>query len=355
MQSDLQRSHIGIPSWLLPALGYLMSIICLGWVLHGVDFHEMASDIRSLRWGWVAFGVAADIGVYFYQAWRWNLLLIPVARPKLWRSVQAIYVGLFSNEVLPLRPGELIRSYLQAHWSEIPFSVAFASAIIERVFDGIWLVAAFVLVVSHPARAGVALPRDVTDLARALGVVVTVCCATLAVAMFWKSHALAAIPKTRWGSKLRVLIDDLHIMGRSRYFYLAALASLPYLLIQVIPVYALIRSYDLDLGLVPALVAVVIWRLATVLPQAPGNIGPSQAALVLALGLFGVDKTTASGLSLITWAAVTLPLLFVGFIALAFTDAKLSDLHAYAKARVSLRAGAHFRARKDSPVPPGSV
>jgi uncharacterized protein (TIRG00374 family) len=249
--------------------------------------------------------------------------------------VQAIYVGLFSNEVLPLRPGELIRSYLQAHWCEVPFSVAFASAIIERLFDGIWLVAAFVLVVAHPSRVGATMPRDVTDLAKVLSVVVGVSGAALAITMYWKRHAHEAIPKTRWGLRLRVLIEDLHITGRSRYFYLAALASLPYLLLQVIPVYALIRSYDLDLGLAPALVVLVIWRLATVLPQAPGNIGPSQAALVVALGLFGVDKTTATGLSLVMWAAITLPLLFVGFVAFALTDAKLSDLHAHAKAKAA--------------------
>jgi uncharacterized membrane protein YbhN (UPF0104 family) len=135
--------------------------------------------------------------------------------------------------------------------------------------------------------------------------------------------------------KARVLIEDLHIMGRSRYFYLAAAASLPYLLLQMVPVYAMIRSYDLDLGVVPALVVLVIWRLATVLPQAPGNIGSSQAALVLALSLFGVDKTTASGLSLVMWAAITLPLLFGGFLALALTDAKLSELFAHAKAKAS--------------------
>jgi hypothetical protein len=348
MRLDLQRLRIGIPSWLLPTLGYLISVICLAWVLQGVDYHEMARDIRSLRWGWVAFGVAADIGVYFYQAWRWNLLLVPVARPRFWRSVQAIYVGLFSNEVLPLRPGELIRSYLQAHWSEIPFSVAFASAVIERVFDGIWLVAAFLLVVSHPARAGVTLPRDVTDLAKALAAFVTVCSVALALAMFWRNRARAALPRTRWGMKLRVLIEDLHIMGRSKSFYWAAIASLPYLLIQVVPVYALIRSYDLDLGWIPALVVLVIWRLATVLPQAPGNIGPSQAALVLALGLFGVDKTTATGLSLVMWAAITLPLLFAGFIALALTDAKLSELRALARAKAAMRVGAHWRDRKNA-------
>jgi hypothetical protein len=336
MRLEFRRFHLNIPNWFLPAVGYVFSLGCLIWVLQGVDYHEMASDIRSLRWGWVAIGIVADIAVYVYQAWRWNLLLAPVCRPKLWRSVQAIYVGLFSNEVLPLRPGELIRSYLQAHWCEVPFSVAFASAIIERLLDGVWLMGAFVLVASRPSRAGVALPRDVRDLARALGTVVLVCGVGLAVAMYWRYRAHAPVPKSRWGLKLRVLIEDLHIMGRSRYFYAAAAASLPYLLLQVVPVYALIRSYDLDLGPVGALVVLVIWRLVTVLPQAPGNIGSSQAALVLALGLFGVDKTTASGLSLVMWAAITLPLLFGGFLALALTDVTLSELRAKVKAKAAL-------------------
>jgi uncharacterized protein (TIRG00374 family) len=331
MRPVLANFHVRVPSWLLAAFGYAVSIGCLIWVLQGVDFQTVIDDVRALHWGWVAFGIVADIGVYIYQAFRWNLLLRPVARPSLWKSVQAIYVGLFSNEVLPLRPGELIRSYLQARWSSVPFSVAFSSAIIERIFDGIWLVVVFVLLTASPTSAGAAMPHKMVDLAKALGVVVVACTGALALVMFWKQRAHAALPKTRWGAKLRVLIDDLHIMGRSRSFYYAALASLPYLLVQVIPVYALIQAYDLDLGLIPALVVLVIWRLATVIPQAPGNIGPSQAALVLALKLFGVSKTTSTGLSLVTWGVVTLPLLFVGFIALTLTDAKLGDLRDRAK------------------------
>jgi uncharacterized protein (TIRG00374 family) len=335
MEFNFQRFHIRVPSWLIPAIGYLISIGCLIWVLKGVDFQAVAQDVRSLHWGWVALAIGTDVAVYVYQAWRWNLVLDPVAHPSLWRSVQAIYVGLFSNEVLPLRPGEVIRSYLQARWSDIPFSVAFSSAIIERIFDGIWLVIVFLLVASHPVDTNKPLPRDLRDLASFLGVAVAASTAALALVMYWKHRAHAAMPKTRWGQKLRVLIDDLHIMGRSRYFYLAAAASLPYLLVQVIPVYAVIRAYDLDLGLIPSLVVLMIWRLATVLPQAPGNVGPSQAALVLALGLFSVDKTTATGVSLVMWAAVTLPLLLGGFIALALTDSKLSELRAHAKAHAS--------------------
>ena len=41
--------------------------------------------------------------------------------------MQSIYIGLFANELLPLRPGELIRCYLLAHWSDLRLSLTFAS------------------------------------------------------------------------------------------------------------------------------------------------------------------------------------------------------------------------------------
>jgi glycosyltransferase 2 family protein len=128
-----------------------------------------------------------------------------------------------------------------------------------------------------------------------------------------------------------VLIEDLHLMGNSRSFYLAAIVSLGYLVLQVVPIYALMRGYELDLSLAPAFVVLVIWRLSTVLPQAPGNIGTSQAALAIGLGLFGVDKTTAAGLSMMTWGVITLPLLVAGFLALAMTGTNLGEIHYHAR------------------------
>jgi uncharacterized protein (TIRG00374 family) len=271
-----------------------------------------------------------DIAVYVFQAWRWNLLLEPVVRVPLWRSVQAIYVGLFTNEVFPLRPGEVVRSYLQARWSAIPFSVAVSSAVIERVFDGIWLMLLFVVTTLF-----VPYPRVVLEIGKGVGVVVVVFALLLGLVMFWKHHAHAACPKTRWGAKLRVLIDDLHLMGNSKSFYAAFLASTLYLLIQVMPIYALMRGYDLDLTMWPALVVLVVLRIGTVIPQAPGNVGPSQLLMVLALGLFGIDKTTATGLSLMTWGVITLPLLVAGAIALAITGLNLGEIRHHAHRHIS--------------------
>src|SRR5579862_8784785 len=117
----------------------LVSLAGLGWALHGVVWSELWEEIRELDWRWIALGAAADLVAYLIQGWRWSLLLRPLGPVSVWSATRAIFVGLFANEVLPLRGGELIRCFLVTRWSEIPISVTLASALIERIFDGLVL------------------------------------------------------------------------------------------------------------------------------------------------------------------------------------------------------------------------
>ncbi len=123
----------------------VVSVACLAWALQGVSWTELWEDIRELDWRWVTVAAVADLLIYVVQGWRWSLLLLPVAPVSPWASVGAIYVGLFANEVLPLHAGELIRCFLMARWSKIPISVTLASALIERIFDGVLLIAGLFL------------------------------------------------------------------------------------------------------------------------------------------------------------------------------------------------------------------
>ena len=130
----------------------VVSLACLVWALNGVSWTELWEDIRELDWRWITVAAVADILIYVVQGWRWNLLLQPVGTGLAWSSVGAIFVGLFANEVLPLHAGELIRCFLMARWSKIPISVTMASALIERIFDGVLLIAGLVLFGAlHPA------------------------------------------------------------------------------------------------------------------------------------------------------------------------------------------------------------
>src|SRR5579871_5142518 len=170
MRQFLEAFRRWMPSWLPQVLGYAVSALCLVWVLHNYNFNELIAAIRTLDWKWVALSVVADLSVYLAHAWRWNTLLGPVVGLRFWRTVQAIYIGLFANEVLPLRVGELIRCYLLAHWNGLRLSLGIASAGVERVIDGFWMLAAFLVTTGFVRR----IPREFILVVQALGALLLV-------------------------------------------------------------------------------------------------------------------------------------------------------------------------------------
>jgi uncharacterized protein (TIRG00374 family) len=330
-------------SRLLTVITLVLSLACLAWALQGISWTELWEDIRELDWRWVTVAAIADILIYVVQGWRWGLLLRPVAPVTPWATVGAIFVGLFANEVLPLHAGELIRCFLMARWSKIPISVTMASALIERIFDGLLLIAGLFLSVRYIRH----FPLSSTH-TRAIGIITTgsiflaillfVCAALLAVAMYWREQTLDALLDARLFSWAHVFIEDLHLIGHSRYLYFSAAVSIPYLLVQILPIYAIMQAYGFDgVSWAQAGALMVLLRLGTVLPQAPGNIGLFQVVSTLVLTLFGVPGATARRFAAILFAVVTLPLLIVGFIALVASGAKMGDIQREAQAQMRAR------------------
>jgi uncharacterized protein (TIRG00374 family) len=319
-----------IPPWAPQTLGYCLSAACLLWVLHGYPINELIPTIRALDWRWVSLAVVSDLSVYVAHGWRWNTLLRPVIRLKLWRTVQAIYIGLFANEVLPLRTGEVIRGYLLAHWNHLRLSVGFASIALERLVDGFWMIAAF-LVTANFVKG---IPQDLIILVQVLGILILMGAIVLLWVLLRKQDAHAAIAESRWSATLRHVIEGLHLMGNVRTLGYTALISLLYLALQILSVYGLMKAYGLDLSFWVAAGVLTIVRFGTVVPNAPGNLGLFQVACVLALGLFDVEKNDAKTFSFIMFFALTLPLLIGGAVATALTGLNLGELRDRAKRSV---------------------
>jgi uncharacterized protein (TIRG00374 family) len=224
-------------SRLILVVTLVLAVACLAWWANGIGWTDLWEDIRELDWRWVAVAAIADVLVYVAQGWRWSLVLLPVAPVSPLASVGAIFVGLFANEVLPLHAGELIRCFLMARWSKIPASVTMASALIERIFDGVLLIAGLFFSLRYIRR----FPLS-HDHARAIGIITTgsiflailllLGAALLAVAMYWREQTLDALLDARLFSWAHVFIEDLHRIGHSRYLYFSGAASLLYLLLQ---------------------------------------------------------------------------------------------------------------------------
>ena len=311
-----------MPRWVPQVLGYALSVGCLAWVLYGYPISDLVPAIRSLDWKWVVLGVAADLSVYVAHAWRWNTLLSPVVRLRPWRTVQAIYIGLFANEVLPLRTGELIRCYLLAHWNDFRMSLSFTSAAVERLIDGFWMLVVFIITASFVK----GMPRDLIILVQLLGVLLFVGAALLIWVVFHKQHAHLLVAESRWASTLRHIVEGLHLMGNPRTMGLTILLSLLYLVLSILSYYALMKAYGLDLSIWVAGGVLAVVRFATVVPNAPGNVGLFQVACVVAMGLFDVEKNDAKTFSFVLFFALTLPLLIGGAVATALTGLNLGEL-----------------------------
>ena len=102
----------------------------------------------------------------------------------------------------------------------------------------------------------------------------------------------------------------------------------------------------IDLPLGAAAIVLLVVRLGTAIPNAPANIGSFQFFTVLALRLFGEDKTAAAGFSMVYFFGLTVPLWILGLLAISRTGISLSTIRFEAAALGRYTDHAQFAHRK---------
>ena len=99
-------------------------------------------DLAKVDYKWVLLGMGFDVLSYVVQAARWKFLLSPFGKVRITKAIRAVYAGLFANLVFPLRPGELLRSYLLSNSEDISIGRVLGSVGVERLIDLVIAVAA---------------------------------------------------------------------------------------------------------------------------------------------------------------------------------------------------------------------
>ncbi len=329
-----RRTVVTMLVWVAAAAG-------LYWVLHGFEWKEFVADLAFIEWKWVGPAVFFDVLSYAIQGIRWNYVLKPLGAPSLLRSTQAIYVGLFTNEVLPLRGGEFVRAYLVHRWTELPYSVVFSSVAIERLMDGIWLAVGFGI-----TALALDLPTIIDRGAQILGVLVLAGVALLIAVLAEGLKVTHYLERTRAGQRhilsailhfIDRLFEGLQTIGHSASLYWAMATTLLLLVTQILALWFMMLSYGLDHSFWVASAVLFILHLGTAIPNAPANLGSFQVVLVAALLLFGVDKTTAAEFTLVVFVMLTGPLLIIGTLSLLWSGLSFSDIRRHARRVVANR------------------
>jgi glycosyltransferase 2 family protein len=300
--------------WLKLVPGYLLAFAGLVWVLHDFRFADLLAQIKQLKWEFAILALICELLGYICQAYRWRLLLKNVGEISLLRATQALCAGLFVSEVLPLSPGEPARSYLAARWMNVRFASAFPTVLVERLFDGLWISTGIGLTAIF-----LPLPEDFLIAGDIFGALVLLGTAALVWVILRRPYNPASHtpPNSRAKRFLQQLIEGLYNIGLNRNFYLSFAVSLAFLMLQGVTLWLMLRSYSINLSFWIAMAVMLLILIATAAPGAPGNVGTWQFSCVLGLTLFGVDKSIATGFSLVCYTLLSIWLIFLGFISLS--------------------------------------
>lgn len=326
-------------------LGIALSILLLWFTLRGEDFREIWRVLSSSSIPlWIACTITAT-AIFPMRARRWQALLAPSAGRlplgPLWRATA---IGMMVNNVVPARAGELARAFaLTRERPEVRFSGAFASLAVDRLFDGVVVLAMMVLATFDPR-----FPADGTifgasawsiaaTMSLALGAVF-VALALLAYAPAWcfgVSDRLVGAIAPKLAPKVRGLLEGFAAgVGVLRQPKLALEVLWWAVLLWATNAFAFYLGF-LALGIEAPLSAAFFVQgliaIGVAIPSSPGFFGPFELAGKAGLALYAVSDASAVSWAIGFHLLSFVPITVIGAWYFARLDLHFKDLSAPAK------------------------
>jgi glycosyltransferase 2 family protein len=303
--------------------GLLVSLLFTYLAFRGIDFGALRRALLESEYWMLGPALLILAIAIFLRAVRWRILFSPAARPPLGIVTNALIIGYFFNTVLPARAGEAARVLALRQRAGTPRFEGLGTVVAERALDVLaLLILLFAVARSLPDAAW--LPS-----ALVLGAImfVAIAVAFVAFALFGERPArillrpLALFPrmsKERRDLAAANLVLGFAVFRRPSIAVPAfALTFLSWLLIAV-AFWLCMDGFDLGLGLAAGIFVVVAVNLALIVPSGPAGIGVFEAATLVALLPYDVDRSSALSYALVLHAINSVPFIVFGYVALHY-------------------------------------
>lgn len=315
--------------------------LLLAWALHGVDARTVLGHMRRADPLLFAIAIALATATFPLRTVRWRVILRdaderPFPVTPLWHATA---VGFMANNLLPARAGELARAYLATRQLPVSFATALASIAVERVFDGLVMVALLTAAIAAPS-----FPRHATVGGAALSQVAAWGAALfllmLGVAMLvafrpapWLGFARrvlhAALP-ARYAARLSVaaegLVAGLAVLKHPRRFAAVVAWSLVLWVVNGLSFAVCFQAFGLAVPWEAAYLLQGLIGFGVALPSSPGFFGPFEAVTRATLGLYAIGPDQAVSYAVAYHLGGFVPITLLGLYSLSRTQVRLRDL-----------------------------
>lgn len=280
----------------------VVTAACLGLALWGIDTQKVFEALSAMQLRWIPVAMAAIIAVFFARVLRFQLLLGD-ARPGFGRQTVVCGIAFLAINVVPLRLGEFVRSFLLLD-DDVEWGTSLGAVVMERIVDLFMLLGMLLLVAMAVDLPGTVEVQGIDVLAagqRAIGVALVVLIGGLGV--------LGVANEGLLGLLSRIPLLGERVAGFSRTFRTATAqfvsrpaAAVAVLALAVfvwagtiVSVWALLMAFPEIPARWDVALAVTAFTVAgTVAIPTPGFFGPFEVFCKAVLVLWAVDPAVAA-------------------------------------------------------------
>lgn len=300
-----------------------------------IDLRETTRSLGDANFLYLVPGILLYFLAVAFRTLRWKYLLAHLKSIQIRSLFLVVVVGYMANNLLPVRLGEVVRSYYLAKRESISVSATLATIVLERLFDGLTLLLLLALVtlvlpvdrLVQNLAEDLSIPSYILVLAMSMPfAVVFMLLITAAYRPGWPILAITQISKRlprRTASSLvnlaTLFISGLTSLRDPRRVQMLLLLSLPVWLLEASMLYVIGFSFHLQthfsnqIEMAAAVLAVTATsNLATSLPSSQGGIGPFEFFAIGTLVVFGVPASEAAAYAFTVHVALLLPVIVAG-------------------------------------------
>lgn len=306
-------------------LGVLISVAFIWLSLRGLRLGDFWETVKQANYFWLIPGVLVYFVGVWARAWRWHYLLKPIKEIPTQTMFPITTIGYMGNNIYPARAGEILRAVILKRKEGVPVSASLATIIVERIFDGVVMLAfVFVNLPELAKLTGASgFVGNIQQVAvYGTGIFLGALLVFLLAAMFpqvtekiggW--FIARFLPKSlqeKVGGIMLKFLDGLAALRSPFNVLMVFFTSVVIWLLETGKYWFVMHAFDFSVSFFALMLMNGIVNLATTIPSAPGYIGTFDAPGIAVLTAYGVSQATAAGYTLTLHVALWLPITLLG-------------------------------------------
>ncbi len=315
-------------------VGLVISLFFMYLVVSKLEWGAFWLVVKTANYWWILPGV----GVYFIgvwvRAWRWHYLLKPIKSIKTRTMFPITCIGYMGNNIYPARAGEVLRAVVLKRREGVPISASLATIIVERIFDGVVMLAfVFVNLTQLAKLAEVSVPVGkwqvtIQDLAMwgsvaFFGALVIFLLAamfprvTTKFGQWFIDRLLPVRLREKTSGILHKFMDGLESLRSPVNVLMVFITSLIIWLLETVKYWFVMHAFSFQVSFFTLMLMNGVVNLATTIPAAPGYLGTFDAPGIAVLQADGINQAVATGYTLVLHLALWVPITLLGAYYLA--------------------------------------